>query len=80
MSVSIKRISIECRKMKPKQSQQPVRNGEKIARSQLESKVNNKNLTEARENKSDQVAIDFSFEYDWFRKWREFSGPITEQS
>ena len=66
--------------MKPKQSQQPVRNGEKIARSQLESKVNNKNLTKARENKSDQVAIDFSFESDWFRKWREFSRPITEQS
>ena len=63
--------------MKPKQSQQPVRNGEKIARSQLES---NKHLPEARENKSDQVAIDFSFESDWFRKWREFSGPITEQS
>ena len=50
---------------------------ENIARSQLES---NKHLTEARENKSDQVAIDFSFESDWFRKWREFSGPITEQS
>lgn len=54
--------------------------GKRLQGANLESKVNNKNLTEAREIKSDQVAIDFSFESDWFRKWREFSGPITEQS
>ena len=34
-------------------------------------------LPNARENASDQVAIGSSFESDWVRKWREFSGPIT---
>ena len=34
-------------------------------------------LPNARENASDQVAIGSSFESDWLRKWREFSGPIT---
>ena len=26
----------------------------------------------------DQAAIGSSFEYDWLRKWRKFSAPITE--
>ena len=32
-----------------------------------------------RENASDQVAIGFSSVPDWSKRWREFSGPITEQ-
>ena len=28
----------------------------------------------------EQVAIGFSFAFDWLRKWREFSRPITERS
>ena len=37
-------------------------------------------LLEARENASDQVAIDASFDSDWLRGWCEFSGPINERS
>ena len=37
-------------------------------------------MPEARENAGDQVAVGFSFVSDWLRKWREFSGPIIEQS
>ena len=37
-------------------------------------------VPEARENAVDQVAVGFSFVSDWLRKWREFSGPIIEQS
>ena len=38
-------------------------------------------LLEARENAYDQgVAIVFIFASDWLRGWRQFSGPITEQS
>ena len=37
-------------------------------------------VPEARENAGDQVAVGFSFVSDWLRKWRELSGPITEQS
>ena len=37
-------------------------------------------LLEARENASDQVAIDASLDSDWLRGWCEFSGPINERS
>ena len=37
-------------------------------------------LLEARENASDQVAIDASFDFDWLRGWCEYSGPINERS
>ena len=33
-----------------------------------------------RENAGDQVVIGVRFALDWSREWREFSGPITEQS
>ena len=33
----------------------------------------------ARENTCGHVAIDFSFESDWLRKWREFSEPIPKR-
>ena len=47
--------------------------------SQRELKVKTSKLPEARENVGEQVAIDFSFECDWLRKRREFSGPITKR-
>ena len=34
----------------------------------------------ARENAGGQVAIGVNFASDWSREWREFCGPITEQS
>ena len=36
-------------------------------------------LLEARENANDKVAIVLSFASDWFRGWREFSGPIAKR-
>ena len=36
-------------------------------------------MPKARENAGDQVVIGLNFASDWFREWREFSGPITEQ-
>ena len=38
--------------------------------------VNSNN--KARENAGDQVLVGFSFESDWLRKRRKFSGQITE--
>ena len=37
-------------------------------------------LHEARGNAIVQVTVGFSSQSDWLRKWRELSGPITEQS
>ena len=37
-------------------------------------------MPRARENADDQVAIGFSFESDWLRKWREFSKQIIKRS
>lgn len=37
-------------------------------------------MLEARENASEKVAIGFSFDSDWFRKWPEFSTLITQPS
>ena len=48
---------------------------ENITKISLEVKTSN--LPGARENASDQVAIGFSFEFDWLKKWREFFGTIT---
>ena len=48
-------------------------------KSQWELSGKTNKLRETRE-KRDQVAIGFSFESDWIRKWREFSGPITQRS
>ena len=36
-------------------------------------------LHKRRENAGDQIAIRSSFESDWFRKWRELSGPIIRR-
>ena len=35
-------------------------------------------MLEARENASEKVAIGFSFDSDWFKKWPEFSTLITQ--
>ena len=61
-------------------SQQPIRIKENIARNQWKLNDNTSDLPEARENACDQGAIDFSFESDWLRKCREFSGPIIQRS
>ena len=37
-------------------------------------------LSKARENASDHVAIGFSSVSDWMKEWRGFSGPITARS
>ena len=37
-------------------------------------------MLEARENASEKVAIGFSFDSDWFRKWTEFSTLIIQPS
>ena len=46
----------------------------------MKTQSETRNLFEAREDTSAQVAVVFSFESDWLRGWRRFSGPITEQS
>ena len=38
------------------------------------SKKKTSELSKARENAGNQVAIGFSFESDWLREWRKFSG------
>ena len=41
-------------------------------------RANENSNNKARENAGDQVVIGFSFESDWLRKRRKFSGQITE--
>lgn len=62
-------------KPKPKQLRQPI----KFSQEPMRTLRKNKQLPETRE-KRDQVAVGFSFESDWIRKWHEFSGPITQRS
>ena len=49
-------------------------------KSQWELKLDTIKLPKARENAGDQVVIGFTFASDWLKEWREFFGPITEQS
>ena len=72
--------SIGCRKIEHKVSRRPITTKENIKRNQQELKVRTSNLPRARENADDQVAIGFSFESDWLRKWREFSRQIIKRS
>ena len=74
----LERFSTECRKTKV--ITQPIRRKEISYESQSEFKVKTTKLPKARENAGDQVAAGFSFACDWFREWREYSGPIREQS
>ena len=41
-------------------------------------RANENSNNKARENAGDQVVVGFSFESDWLRKRRKFSGQITE--
>ena len=45
-----------------------------------QSKRGKTQVTKARENAGNQVAIGFSFASDWLRKWREFSELITKRN
>ena len=68
--------------VKPKSQvlKQPIRQKGNVKRSQWQLKVKTGKLPKMRENEGDQVTIRFSFEYDWLRKRREISGPITRRS
>ena len=46
----------------------------------MATQVKTGKLPKARENEGDQATIRFSFEYDWLRKRRKISGPITRRS
>ena len=59
-------------KLWPKQSQQP------IMAKKITPRANENSNNKARENAGDQVVIGFSFESDWLRKRRKFSGQIKE--
>ena len=41
--------------------------------------ANTCNRCQARENACEQVMIGFGFGFDWLRKWREISYPITKR-
>ena len=45
----------------------------------MRTQLNARNLPQARENASEQVAIGLSLASRWLR-WREISKPITERS
>ena len=68
--------------VKPKSQllKQPIRQKENVKSSQWQLKVKTGKLPKARENEGDQATIRFSFEYDWLRKKRKISGPITRRS
>lgn len=68
--------------VKPKSQllKQPIRQKGNVKSSQWQLKVKTGKLPKVRENEGDQVTIRFSFEYDWLRKRREISGPITRRS
>lgn len=68
--------------VKPKSQllKQPIRRKGNVKSSQWQLKVKTGKLPKVRENEGDQVTIRFSFEYDWLRKRRKISGPITRRS
>ena len=63
-----------------KKSQRAIKRKENTLKSPWELRVKINKPSKARENAGDQVVIGVSFAFDWLREWREFSGPITEQS
>ena len=67
--------------VKPKSQllKQPIRQKGNVKSSQWQLKVKTGKLPKARENEGDQATIRFSFEYDWLRKRREISEPITRR-
>ena len=82
---------IECRQTKTivipmanqKQGKEPLRTHRQANQSAgkcTKSKRGKTQVTKARENAGNQVAIGFSFASDWLRKWREFSELITKRN
>ena len=53
---------------------------ENTFQSLLELNIKTTKLHKARENANHLVVIGFSFASDWWRKWCEYSDPITERS
>ena len=76
----LERFSIEFSEAKTKEITKENQNKGKTLKSHRELRVKSTKLLKARENAGDQAAIGLSFAFDWFREWREFSGPITEWS
>ena len=76
-------ISIEGRRIRTKA---PTLNKKKRLRDNEDLKEKKKtdkktsNLPKAQENASDQVPINFSFDCDWLRRWRDIFRAITERS
>ena len=59
---------------------QPISIKVNVTRSQWEFKVKTRKLHEARGNAIVQVTVGFSSQYDWLRKWRELSRPVSARS
>ena len=66
----MERFSIECGKTKTKLTTTANEQKEKYRLKRGKARV----------SAGDQVVIDVGFASDWLREWREFWGPITEQS
>ena len=67
-------------KSKSKYQQRPIGRKRNTLKRQLKLRIKSTNLSKARENASDHVAIGFSSVSDWMKEWRGFSGPITARS
>lgn len=77
----LERFSIHCHKTRTKAIWKANHRKENMTISQWNIKLKTRKLSDARENASDHVVIGFSqFDSDWFRKWCEFSRPITKRS
>ena len=73
----IESFSIECRKTKVTSQEQRLT----LSLANKDSRWKQAEAFEARENEGDQLVIlfFFSFTSDWFKGWREFSGPTTNK-
>ena len=49
-----------------------------VTEAKAQSKISK--MLKARETPCDRAVIASSFEFDWLRKWNDFSEPITEGS
>ena len=74
------RVSIGCRRTKPKQLLWPIKKdgGNSVNQSKLE--VITRSRHKARENVHARATIGFGFTSDWLKKWGENFEPITEWS
>ena len=73
-------FSIECCATKTKSITTVIHQKENITRSQWQLEVKTSKVPEAWENAGYRLTIYFSFESDWLKRWREFSGPVTWRS